>query len=93
MVDEGCQSEGVGGSRVGGGLEVSGLFTGARAAGDQPGTAAAGVGVVEGGVETVDEVRADLFAQAVRDDGAGNKVLGGPTFLGRRSMAPSGWRW
>ena len=47
MVGEGCWFEGVGGFWVGGGLVVSGSFAGVGAAGDQSGTAAAGVGVVE----------------------------------------------
>ena len=93
----------MGGPGVGSGLVVSGPSAGAGAAGREADAAtAAGAGAgdgvvvglfVEGGVEPVDEVRGDLLAYVRWYDGAGDVVLVGPTFRGRRSMAPSGWRW
>ena len=52
------------------GLGASGLEPG-------PAAAVAGLGVVEGGVESVDEVGADLLAQVGWYDGAGDVVLVG----------------
>lgn len=88
---------------VGGGLVVSGLSAGAGAAGRETDAATAagvgaGVGVVvglfvEGGVEPVDEVRGDRLLTFAGTTAPGTSCWWGPTFRGRRSMAPSGWRW
>ena len=88
--------EGVGGLGVGGGLKGSGFLAGLGAAGHEAGpAAAAGVGAetgvvvglvvecsVKGPVEAVEDVGADLLAQVLGYDGAGNKVLVGPDPLG-----------
>ena len=83
MVDEGCELEGVGGFGVGGGLVGSGFVAGLGAAGHEAGPAAAGLGAVEGGVEAVEDVGADLLAQVLGYDGAGNKVLVGADLVGQ----------
>ena len=71
MLDAGCQSEGVGGFRAEGGLVVSGSVTGAGVSGGGEGLS------VEGDIEPVNQVRGDLSAHAVRDQGAGDVALAG----------------
>ena len=106
-VDEGRQSEGVGGLGVGDGLVVSSSLAWLGTASPQPGPAAAvGVGAetgvlmdlivecsVNSPVKAVEDIGADLLAQVLGCDGAGTWCWRGPTLWGRRVMVPSEWRW